>query len=105
MAVAMIYPEPERTAPGKRAKSTTLLETKGVSAALLSQARLVISQAPDIAPNVLSGSTPLDSAYEVARERKALADAETAQMGELQNGARPIFTPWTRQNAATGTEG
>ena len=68
MAVAKIYPEPEQ---GKR---KTSLETKqvGISKTNLSFARTVLAYAPDLATNVLTGSSSLDEAYKTARERDAM---------------------------------
>jgi len=43
MAVAMIYPEPEKAHRGKRTEAGKVLETKGFSPALLSQARPVLA--------------------------------------------------------------
>ena len=45
MVVAMIYPEAEKTAPGKKSKDTTLFVAKSVSGAGVSKARTVIIRA------------------------------------------------------------
>jgi hypothetical protein len=48
MAVAMIYPEADKTAPGKTSKTKVLLENKSIqfSGATLSQARTVLRILP-----------------------------------------------------------
>ena len=48
MAVAMIYPEAEKTAPGKKSKDTVLFAAKSVSGAGVSKARTVIEHAPEL---------------------------------------------------------
>ncbi len=67
MAVAKIYPEPEKGGRGKKSSKT---EGFKVSAANISYARTVLQYAPDLAANVLTGSSSLDDAYKTARERK-----------------------------------
>jgi hypothetical protein len=58
MAVAMVYPEPEKTTHGKKSKTKLLLETKtNFSGARLSQGRTVLAHSTDLAR--ASGSTSL----------------------------------------------
>ncbi len=64
MTVAKIYPETEQ---GKQSTSVKITE---VSSGYLSHARTVLQHAPDLADNVLAGTTSLDAAYKTARERK-----------------------------------
>ncbi len=65
MAVAKIYPDPEK---GGRGKTVRLPD--GLSKQRISEARTVLQYAPDLADNVLAGSDSLDDAYKTARERK-----------------------------------
>jgi hypothetical protein len=71
LALALIYPEPEKTARGKRAAVTTLLETQSVSAARLSQARQIIKH-PDLVEMVKLGSMKFDFALTQAKERETV---------------------------------
>lgn len=57
MAVAMLYPEPEKGGRGKKSKVT--LE---FSSQLLSQARAVLVHSRPLAESVLAGVKPLDVA-------------------------------------------
>jgi hypothetical protein len=64
MAVAMVYPEPEKTTHGKVSKTKLLLETKtNFSSARLSQARTVLACSTDLALAVLAGTKALDAAW------------------------------------------
>jgi hypothetical protein len=82
MGVAKRYPE------GQQGKKSTSLETKEVSTAYLSKARLVLREAPDLADKVLIGAVGLDAAYQEARERRDAATDEGARLTVLQ-GAYP----------------
>ncbi len=61
MAVALIYPEPEKGGRGK--KSGNSKENLGFSTMLLSNARTVLQYAKDHVRDVMSGAMPLDEAY------------------------------------------
>lgn len=82
MAVAKIYPDGANV----RRKGSGNLETKslGFSSAGLSQARMVISFAPELADTVLSGATSLDEAYKTARQRKDAANSSEAKLAGLR---------------------
>ena len=58
MAVAKIYPDTEKGGRGKKR-----LGDLTVSAERLSTARTTLEHAPDLAANVLTGSSSLDDAY------------------------------------------
>ena len=66
MAVAKIYPKEM----GRKAKSGKLARNLGLSTERIRQARTVLTYAPDLAANVLTGSASLDEAYKKARDRK-----------------------------------
>ena len=94
MAVAKIYPKPEK---GGRGKTVRLPD--GLSKQRISEARTVLQYAPDLADNVLSGSASLDVAYKTARERKNAASSEETQLAKLREqypelaGAKVVSTP------------
>ena len=67
MAVAKIYPASEKGGRGKKSSKT---EEFKVTGAHLSRARTFLRYAPDLAANVLTGSSSLDVAYKTAREVK-----------------------------------
>ena len=56
-------------------------ETGGVSAARVSQANAVIEYAPELVDSVLTGATPLDDAYVLARRRRPPTGPESAPRG------------------------
>lgn len=81
MAVAMVYPEPEKGGRGKNS-----FVSKGfISDSRLSLARTVLTFASDLAPNVLRGFVPLDKAYEVAFSRKQAASSDETKLEELRS--------------------
>ena len=67
MAVAMIYPEPEKAFRGKKGATAKLLENKSFSGAALSQARTVLAVLPELAAQVRDGTVSLNEAYEQAQ--------------------------------------
>jgi ParB-like chromosome segregation protein Spo0J len=74
MAVAMIYPVPEK---GGRGKKKTMDETSTLfSPKRLQLARTVLAHSPDLAQAVLAGSKLLDAAYDEARKAKPVVDAQ-----------------------------
>src|ERR1700688_2523176 len=65
MAVAMMYPEPEKGGKGKRSRiQEGLDEPRKTFQNRLSQARTVLAHSSDLAQAVLAGSKFLDAAYE-----------------------------------------
>jgi hypothetical protein len=69
MAVAKIYPDPEKGGRGKN-----LVFNTEFSSAQLSHARTVLHHAPDLADQVLDGTRGLNKAYEDALLRKGRAE-------------------------------
>jgi len=59
----MIFPDSEKGGRGKKSSGTKAAETAGFSYRRLAEARTVLQYAPDLADNVLTGSTSLDDAY------------------------------------------
>jgi hypothetical protein len=76
MAVAMMYPVPEK---GGRGKKKTMDETSILfSPKRLQLARTVLAHSPDLAQAVLAGSKSLDGAYDEARKAKQEVDVQVA---------------------------
>lgn len=88
MAMAMIYPEPAKTAPGRKAPATGSA-TEPVSKERLSVARAVLRLAPDLAPLVIAGKS-LDEAHRDALARQAGRDTEVTRMAELHAKAADL---------------
>ena len=80
MTVARIYPEPEKGGRGK-----TVRFPDGISKQRISEARVMLRFAPDVADNVLTGTTSLDVAYQIARQRKDAAATEEARLARLRD--------------------
>lgn len=59
----------------------------GPSKQRVAHARQVRDHAPDLADSVASGTVPLDTAYETARERKKAAESTETQMAGLRSEA------------------
>jgi hypothetical protein len=79
MAVALVYPVPEKGGKGKRSRiQEGLDEPRKTFQNRLSQARIVFAYSPDLAQAVLAGSKNLDAAYDEARTAKHLLDAQVA---------------------------
>jgi hypothetical protein len=79
MAVAMIYPMPEKGGKGKRSRiQEGLDEPRKTFQNRLSRARIVFAYSPDLAQAVLAGAKFLDAAYDEARTAKQLSDAQVA---------------------------
>lgn len=67
-----------------------LAEAAKLSTGRVSQAATVLDYAPDLAAGVVAGTTPLDKAYVVARERKQAKDSDAARMDALRAGASDL---------------
>jgi hypothetical protein len=65
MVAACMYPDPEKGGRGKKVCSTQTFP--GVDPARLSNARAVLSLAPDLVEDVKRGETSLADAYKTAR--------------------------------------
>jgi ParB-like chromosome segregation protein Spo0J len=84
MAMAFLYPEPEKGGRGKKSKA---LETKGFSEARLSQARAVLAFSPALAEDVLKDKTPLDEALKQIKAGEQQSDSKEARMERLRRDA------------------
>jgi hypothetical protein len=85
MAVAKIYPKPEK---GGRGKNSSV--AKEFSGERLSLARAVLRHAPDLAEQVINGSLSLDNAYEEARIRKGRTDTHESRFNALKAAASDL---------------
>ena len=80
MAVARIYPNPEKGGRGKKA-----YRDNNVSVQRISHARSVLKYAPDQADLVLSGAVSLDDAYRKAQESKNAANSVEQRFARLKS--------------------
>jgi hypothetical protein len=100
IALAMIYPEPEKGGRGNKAKN--LLGTEGFSAARLSQARSVLRHSRALAEDVLATRKSLDAALKkVEEDREASASIE-ATMDELRKSAPDLADLVAEERLALG---
>lgn len=58
--------------------------TSGVSKTRITEAGVVLAHAPDLVDAVKTGATPLDAAYQAARDRKRAADQTADALDELR---------------------
>jgi hypothetical protein len=87
MALAWLYPEPEKGGRGKKGKAS---ETDGFSSTRLKQARAVYRYSLELAERVRDGVVKLDEALkQVEDSRKELQSAET-QIGQLRGEASDL---------------
>ena len=86
MIVAQVYPDSDEKR-GRGKKSSVTEHFPMVSSGKLSQARTVLSYAPKLAPNVISGAMSLDQAYNKAKGEKAATENDEAKLAELRKTA------------------
>jgi hypothetical protein len=87
MALAMLYPEPEKGGRGKNDEARKARETRGFSSDRLRQARAVLRYSPELARRVVAGTEPLDLALaKVIAEQKA-AQTDDAKLERLRTEA------------------
>jgi hypothetical protein len=101
MAVAMIYPEPEK---GGRGKKLNPLISKEFNAGALSQARTVLKHTPECAKYVLSGNppTPLSAAYVDACRVRDNVGTEQSQLERLRKVAPDLAELVTEERMRPG---
>jgi hypothetical protein len=87
MALAMIYPDPEKGGRGKNIETRKAVETSGFSSARLKQARAVRRHSLDLAAAVLKGSISLDNALGQVEEMRQQANSTEAKLKRLQKEA------------------
>jgi ParB-like nuclease domain len=89
MAVALIRPEPEQGKGGGRGKKNFAGsgEVSGVAHQRISQARMVLKEAPGLVDQVLGGSVTLDAAYRTAVDRQKADEWQRLDMDKLRRRA------------------
>jgi len=93
MALAMLYPNPEKGGRGKHSQiHESLDESKRVFQNRLSQARLILRVAEDLARQVMAGSKHFDAALTEARERQQAELGQEAQMRRLHQEAPDLVS-------------
>jgi hypothetical protein len=85
MVLATQYPEPEEVGRGK--KGFVAKQFPMVTKSKLSIARAVIAYAPELVEAVIHGGKSLDSAYEIAVDRKNGAASDEQKMERLRREA------------------
>ena len=85
MALAMIYPEPEKGGRGNKSKN--LKETLGFSAMRLSQARAVLRHSIDLAEAVRDGILKLDEALKIVDDDRQALQSTEAKLALLRTRA------------------
>ena len=86
MAVAMMFPEPEKGGRGK----TNSLKIKEFNGGYVSQARAVISSAPELVESVLNGARPLNDAYDEAKKRRDAGNSDIEKLAWLRSVSREL---------------
>jgi hypothetical protein len=77
MALAMIYPEPEKGGRGKKSQALNCAESSGFSGRLLEQARTILRHSQELAQDVLHRGEHFDVALKQVR-----ADGRETQKSE-----------------------
>jgi len=100
IALAMIYPDPEKGGRGKKAKNFS--ETEGFSAARLSQARSVLRNSRPLVLAVLAGGKPVWSrSLEMVRSANSLLPRPPWTLASLGRGRRRRY--FASSAAGTGS--
>ena len=81
MALAMIYPDPDKRGRGNKGKSS---ETAGFSATRLKQARSVLRHSRALAEDVLAKRISLDEALDAVEEARTASQSVDAKMADLR---------------------
>jgi hypothetical protein len=86
MALAMIYPEPER-GRGKKDDAKKKAESASFSYRRVKEARLILRQSRDLAESVIKGANSLDAALVQVEELRQQASSTEAKLARLQSAA------------------
>jgi ParB-like nuclease domain len=87
MALAMIYPEPEKGGRGKKSEALNSAVSAGFSTRRLNAARSVLHHSRELAESVIKGSVSLDAALEKVAELQQQAISTDAKIARLQEAA------------------
>jgi hypothetical protein len=89
IALAMIYPEPQR-GRGKKDEARKVLETRSFSRQRLEQARLVLRHSRALAEDVIANRTSLDKALTTMEQERRASQSVDEKMAELRSDAPDI---------------
>ena len=84
MALALIYPEPEKGGRGNKGKSAEIAD---FSQRRLREARSVLAFSRELALTVIAGTEPLDAAVDKVQQERQRMDSEEAQLARLRTEA------------------
>jgi hypothetical protein len=98
MAVAMVYPEPEKGGRGKKGEIKTVTEKTTVSGSRITVARTVLRHSRELAENVMRGIISLDGALEKVEELKRQADSTENKHARLQAEAPDLAVRVAEEN-------
>jgi hypothetical protein len=90
MAVAMMFPDARnvgRAGSKERLNNSTV---NGYDKGYLSQARTVISSAPELVESVLNGARPLNDAYDEAKKRRDAGNSDIEKLAWLRSVSREL---------------
>jgi hypothetical protein len=97
MALAMIYPEPEKGGRGN--KKERVEETSAAfSAKRLAQSRSVLRHSRDLAESVVKGSISLDEALAQVEELKQQANSTEPKLAQLRTAAPDLAARVEKEN-------
>jgi hypothetical protein len=82
MALASMYPEPEKGGRGKKGQLKTVTEKVTVSQNRITQARFILKHTPELGKAVLDGDVSFDEALEKARLNEQLQKGSEAKDGK-----------------------
>jgi hypothetical protein len=101
MAVAMVYPEREHGGRGQIGKLSGKTESLGMKAGqfrnLLSDARTILTDAPDLARLVVAGTMPISAAFKETCDRSGTAKNRDVRLRRLRE-QRPDLADRVVQN-------
>jgi hypothetical protein len=83
MALAMLYPEPEKGGRGKKSRALNSTVSVGFSATRLNQAREVLRHRRDLAEQVVRGTLMLDEALQEVHQQQGITRSRETQREEL----------------------
>jgi ParB-like chromosome segregation protein Spo0J len=102
IALAMIYPEPEKGGRGKKSDALNSAVSAGFSSRRLNAARSVLRHSRDLAESVLKGSITLDAALAQVEEARQQADSTEAKHARLRTEAPDLAVRVAEENLELG---
>jgi hypothetical protein len=98
MALAMMYPNPEKGGRGKNVEARKAQVSWGFSAERVRQARSVFRHSQDLAQSVIKGSVSLDEALRKVDELKQQANSTEAKLARPQKAAPDLAARVAQEN-------